>query len=194
MRFSPVFFKLKDTAGSYESRVPLPYSGASDSCADGKENGKEIGRMERIGKKESDPDPLIEKARTLAEQKHAVQTDKAGLPYIGHPERVASRMKERDEIIVGWLHDTVEDTDLSLLEIAETFGARIADAVDAISRRPDEKWGVYLRRVKANPIARKVKISDLIDNSNLCRIPEPGMGDVARQEKYNKALRFLMEL
>ena len=102
-------------------------------------------------------------------------------------------MKEPDEIIVGWLHDTVEDTDLSLVEIAETFGARIADAVDALSRRPDEKWDLYLRRVKANPIARKVKISDLIDNSNLGRIPEPGLKDVARQTKYNKALRFLME-
>ncbi len=149
--------------------------------------------MESIGRRTSDPDLLIEKARALAAERHAGQTDKAGLPYIGHPERVASRMKEPDEIIVGWLHDTVEDTDLSLVEIAETFGARIADAVDALSRRPDEKWDLYLRRVRANPIARKVKISDLIDNSNLGRISEPGLKDVARQAKYNKALRFLME-
>ena len=48
-------------------------------------------------------------------------------------------------------------------------------------------------RVKANPIARAVKISDLIDNSNLSRLPSVTMKDVKRQEKYNKALQFLLE-
>ena len=45
----------------------------------------------------------------------------------------------------------------------------------------------------ANPVARQVKISDLIDNSNLSRIPHVTMKDVKRQAKYNKALKKLLE-
>ena len=61
-----------------------------------------------------------------------------------------------------------------------------------MTRRVWEDWDAYLLRVKANPIATRVKISDLIDNSNLGRIPHITMKDVKRQEKYNKALQFLM--
>ncbi len=138
------------------------------------------------------PDPMIEKAKRLAEERHAGQVDKAGLPYVTHPERVAARMKDRDGIIVGWLHDTVEDTGLELEEVRRVFGPEIADAVDAISRREGEDWDAYLVRAKANPIARRVKISDLIDNSNLGRIPEPAIRDVKRQKRYNEDLFFLM--
>lgn len=45
----------------------------------------------------------------------------------------------------------------------------------------------------ANPMARQVKISDLIDNRNLSRIPHVTLKDVERQKKYNKALKKLLE-
>ena len=66
--------------------------------------------------------------------------------------------------------------------------------MDAVSRRPGEEWEDYLRRVKQNEVARKVKISDLIDNSNLSRIPAVTLRDVDRQLKYNQALRYLMDM
>ena len=135
----------------------------------------------------------VAEAKALAERLHAGQTDKAGKPYIGHPARVAARMRTPETQIVGWLHDTVEDTGLALDEVRERFGAEIADAVDAVTRRDGEAWEAYLMRVKANPLARQVKISDLIDNSNLSRLDEVGLRDVERQAKYNRALRFLME-
>ncbi len=62
-----------------------------------------------------------------------------------------------------------------------------------MSRRDGEAWEDYLERVKQNPTARAVKISDLIDNSNLSRLDRVTMKDVRRQEKYNRALQFLME-
>ena len=134
----------------------------------------------------------VEKAKAWAYRLHAGQMDKAGLPYITHPERVAGRLTAQEDQVVGWLHDTVEDTGLTLREIEEQFGEETAAAVDAISRREDEDWDDYLLRVKENDTARRVKISDLIDNSNLSRIPAITMRDVERQLKYNKALRFLM--
>lgn len=132
-------------------------------------------------------------AKRLATQMHEGQTDKAGLPYITHPERVAARLATPEEQVVGWLHDTVEDTALTLSEIEAVFGAETAAAVDAISRRAGESWDDYLDRVRQNPVARKVKISDLIDNSNLSRTPRVTMKDVQRQAKYNRALTTLME-
>lgn len=134
----------------------------------------------------------IESARLLATHQHQGQVDKSGMPYILHPTRVAERMRTAEEKVVGWLHDTVEDTDLSLSDIKQQFGPETADAVDAISRREDESWEKYLQRVKLNPIARSVKISDLIDNSNLSRLEDITIKDVKRQEKYNLALQFLL--
>ena len=132
-------------------------------------------------------------ARALAAKVHAGQTDKAGLPYITHPERVVSRRTTPEAQVVGWLHDTVEDTPITLRDIEATFGPETAAAVDAISRRDGEPWSDYLDRVAANPMARRVKISDLIDNSNLSRIPHVTLKDVERQKKYNKALKKLLE-
>ena len=134
----------------------------------------------------------VDTAREWAEQYHRGQTDKAGAPYVTHPARVAGRMESPEEQVVAWLHDTVEDTALSLSAIRERFGQETAEAVDAISRRDGEAWDDYLLRVRGNPIARRVKISDLIDNSNLSRLPRVTMRDVERQKKYNAALAFLM--
>ena len=135
----------------------------------------------------------VEAARRLATQMHEGQTDKAGLPYVTHPERVAARLETPEAQVVGWLHDTVEDTALSLDEIEARFGPQTAAAVDAISRRDGELWDDYLARVKQNPVARTVKISDLIDNSNLSRIPHVTLRDVKRQKRYNQALMALLE-
>ena len=135
----------------------------------------------------------VEKAMNLAREAHKGAPDKAGAPYINHPERVAGRLKKPEEKVVGWLHDTVEDTDVTLARIEAEFGPETAAAVDAVSRRKGESWADYLVRVKANPVAKAVKISDLIDNSNLSRIPHVTLKDVKRQKKYNRALFFLME-
>ena len=95
--------------------------------------------------------------------------------------------------MIAWLHDTVEDTALTVKDIAERFGPETAAAVDTISRRDGESWSDYLDRVTANPTTRQVKISDLIDNSNLSRIPHVTLKDVERQKKYNKALKKPLE-
>ena len=134
----------------------------------------------------------VEGARALAKLAHADQRDKAGQPYITHPERVAARMDSPEGQVVAWLHDTVEDTEVSLEEIERRFGPETASAVDALSRREGEDWDDYLDRVRANPVARKVKINDLIDNSNLSRLPRVTLKDVERQAKYNRALMRLL--
>ena len=135
----------------------------------------------------------VEGARALATRQHEGQVDKAGMPYITHSMRVAGRLESPEAQVVGWLHDTVEDTGLTVADIRAQFGPETAAAVDAVSRREGEDWSDYLGRVEANPVARQVKISDLIDNSNLGRILHVTLKDVKRQAKYNKALKRLLE-
>ena len=136
----------------------------------------------------------VEKARDLAISAHYGMVDKAGAPYIMHPERVADRLDKLEEKVVGWLHDVVEDTDVTLDAIRKGFGYETSMAVDAITHRKGESWSNYLTRVKANAVATAVKISDLTDNLNLSRLPKITPKDVERAEKYTRALRFLMEL
>ena len=134
----------------------------------------------------------VASAEALARKCFVNAVDKAGAPYIGHCERVAGRLEEPEYKVIGWLHDVVEDTDITIDEIRRDFGADTADAVDAVTHRQDESWADYIERVKANPVAKAVKISDLIDNSNLSRLRDVRPKDVLRQRKYNRTLCYLM--
>ena len=81
-----------------------------------------------------------EKAEVLARCLHHGQKDKAGKPYIEHLEFVVEHLDDStDEMrAVAWLHDSVEDTAISIDEIQEQFGNVIANAILAISKHKDE--------------------------------------------------------
>ena len=59
-----------------------------------------------------------DRAKDIATKAHEGQVDKAGMPYIDHPRRVAERVAQVDgrpeAIAVAWLHDVVEDTATNL--------------------------------------------------------------------------------
>lgn len=138
----------------------------------------------------------IQQAKELAFKIHANQTDKAGAPYTLHLETVASKLTEQGEnedvIVVGWLHDSVEDTDITIGEIRDLFGDDISTAVDAITKRKNEPYQDYLQRVKTNEIARIVKLADLAHNMDLSRLCNITDKDLKRLEKYKQAKAFLL--
>lgn len=108
-------------------------------------------------------------ARVVATSAHGRQRDKAGRPYIDHPARVAASVAaevgaRHAAVAVAWLHDVVEDTDVTLDELRRAFGEVIADAVDAITRRSGEGAEAYYARVRANELALIVKRFDIADN------------------------------
>ena len=81
---------------------------------------------------------LINKAFSLAENAHQNQKRISGDPYISHPLEVAKILTEYklddSTIITALLHDTIEDTDLTLGEVKKQFGAEIADLVDGLTK------------------------------------------------------------
>lgn len=137
---------------------------------------------------------LLVTAIVMATQSHTNQFDKAGKPYIDHPLRVMKAGNTLPEKIVGVLHDAVEDSALTLAELAEAgFPEEILAAIDAITKRQDEPYEAYLERVIANPIALRVKIADMTDNMDISRIAQPTDQDWARLKKYETILPRLQQ-
>lgn len=137
---------------------------------------------------------MLERAIEIAVEAHRGQIDKAGKLYILHPLRVMLRGKTQDEMIVGILHDTVEDTPVTLDMLrGEGFSETIVEAVSCITKKPGEDYGHFIDRILTNPLATKVKLYDLEDNLQRDRIPYPTRRDEERFKKYEHYHRLLLE-
>lgn len=81
---------------------------------------------------------LIKKAYDFAEKLHQGQLRKSGEPYLQHPVEVASILTELKmdvpTIVTALLHDTVEDTHVSLEEIKKEFGIEVSGLVDGVTK------------------------------------------------------------
>ena len=81
---------------------------------------------------------LVKKAYEFAAKKHADQKRRSGEPYIIHPTQVAyilAQMKMDEETLAAaFLHDVVEDTDTTLQQLKEMFGAKVAMLVDGVTK------------------------------------------------------------
>lgn len=122
--------------------------------------------------------PALEAAFRVAADAHRSQQRDDGRPYITHPVRVARVLLEEwshgdlSLIQAALLHDVVEDTEISLAQIEEHFGAPVALLVDHLTKPPrgegEEKSARdarYYERLGGGPAAAKlVKLADRLDN------------------------------
>ncbi|MBK9026814.1 MAG: bifunctional (p)ppGpp synthetase/guanosine-3',5'-bis(diphosphate) 3'-pyrophosphohydrolase [Propionivibrio sp.] len=137
----------------------------------------------------------LERAIVMAAEAHAGQMDKAGAPYVLHPLRMMLRLSTSDEMIAAVLHDVVEDCGVSLEMLrAEGFSEQVLEAIDSVTRRAEESYEEFVLRAASNSIGRRVKLGDLLDNSDLSRIKHPTARDYARVEKYRRAIETICAL
>jgi len=130
----------------------------------------------------------LEKAIVIAVNAHRGQLDKQDLPYVLHPLRVMLKQKVPDARVAAVLHDVVEDTDVTLEELAEAgFSAKALEAIRLLTHIKSVPYLDYVKAVAANPIARQVKLADLEDNLDPSRILNKTAKDLARLEKYREA-------
>ena len=133
-----------------------------------------------------------EKALKLCFLAHKDQTDKVGIPYVFHPFHLAEQMEDEVSTVVALLHDVVEDTDYTLEDLRQMgFSTEALEAVALLTHDPAVPYEEYLIPIKANPIARRVKLADLTHNSDPTRVREVTPQMEARWEKYRKAKAFL---
>jgi len=134
----------------------------------------------------------LERAIEVAARAHTGQVDKAGQPYILHPLRVMLQVSGLHERMAAVLHDVVEDTDLTLEDLAcEGFPEDVIQAIGALTKREGETRIQAAERTAAHPIALVVKMADVTDNMDLSRIPQPSATDYARVKEYQEVLDLL---
>ncbi|UZE22057.1 HD domain-containing protein [Pseudomonas sp. B21-056] len=137
----------------------------------------------------------LEKAIAISARAHEGQTDKGGSPYILHPLKVMLRLVHHDERIVAVLHDVVEDTHVTLADLRnEGFSEAILTAIESLTKREGETYQAFIERAGLDPLARRVKLADLAENSDLSRLDRPSQNDLERVEKYRKAAEYLTAL
>ncbi|WP_040293365.1 bifunctional (p)ppGpp synthetase/guanosine-3',5'-bis(diphosphate) 3'-pyrophosphohydrolase [Acetonema longum] len=138
---------------------------------------------------------MLNKAIIIATGAHAGQLDKAGAPYIFHPLRVMMAGNSEIERICGVLHDTIEDSDITLEFLRrEGFSPDVLTVLDCVTKRPGENYDDFIARILENKTACRVKLADLHDNMDLSRIKDPTEKDKVRVEKYRRAAERIYDV
>jgi (p)ppGpp synthase/HD superfamily hydrolase len=131
-------------------------------------------------------------AMNIAKKAHAGVKDKGGDDYIWHPARVAARLTTKDEKIVAWLHDVIEDTTITAEDLSQYFSPKIVQAILLLTRTKEVDKLDYYLAIKKNPLALKVKLADIADNTDLERMKKlPVKLQLYYTKKYQQALEVL---
>lgn len=121
---------------------------------------------------------IIEKARALAEQKHGSEyiPGEARTPMLEHVTEVVELVLQyggTDAMVAAaWLHDVVEDTDVTLEQVGEWFGSEVQALVDGLTDPPDfeamplkDRKQLQADRIRSlDEQVRLVKLCDQLSN------------------------------
>jgi (p)ppGpp synthase/HD superfamily hydrolase len=113
------------------------------------------------------PSPTLEDAIALAAHWHRGQRypSVTGEPFILHPLRVMLRLDSDDARIVAVLHDVLEDTACSAVDLRRAgYSEQVIEALDRLTRRDGEVYEPYIERIAEDTLTRQVKLADLTDN------------------------------
>ena len=137
---------------------------------------------------------MTKMAMKLCFETHKDQLDKTGLPYVFHPFHLAEQMDDEISTVCALLHDVVEDSDITFEDLAKMgFSGEIIDVLKLLTHAEEVPYMDYVREIKKNPVATKVKLADLKHNSDTTRLDVVDEWAIKRNEKYAEALRILTE-
>lgn len=142
---------------------------------------------------------LIGRAKAVAQLTHEGQKRKyTGEPYYTHVESVANRVAKINDdpelIAAALLHDTVEDSNVTVDEIGEIFGLRVAEIVYDLTDHFTKENYPNLNRKKRKALeakrlgtvsedAKLIKLCDLADNTSSIIKHDPGFARIYLKEK-----------
>lgn len=128
----------------------------------------------------------------IAYTQHHGDEDKAGLPYIFHPYHLAEQMGDDEyAICTALLHDVVEDTNMGFKDLErEGFPEEVITALKCLTHEGGVPYlGAYIEGIRANPLARKVKLADLAHNLDATRLP-PAKDETERHDREERAAKY----
>ncbi|WP_425493176.1 RelA/SpoT family protein [Dyella lutea] len=124
--------------------MPAPVA-ATDPSQDAALPDYVLALKDRLAYLPEDQTERVVRAFRVGAHAHAGQARKSGEPYITHPVAVAGILAElgldAETIIAAILHDTLEDTQLSRIELAAEFGETVAELVDGVTKLDKMKFG-----------------------------------------------------
>ncbi|MER5212645.1 HD domain-containing protein [Streptomyces sp. NPDC002838] len=148
---------------------------------------------------DADLEPL-RRAYVLAESSHRGQMRKSGEPYITHPLAVtlilAELGAETTTLTASLLHDTVEDTDVTLDQVGEQFGAEVRFLVDGVTKLEKVDYGAaaepetFRKMLVAtgNDVrVMSIKLADRLHNMRTLGVMRP-----EKQERIAKVTRDVL--
>jgi (p)ppGpp synthase/HD superfamily hydrolase len=135
---------------------------------------------------------MVNRAMMIAMEAHCGQVDKSGMDYFAvHVGDVAKALAPYGPILeaAGWLHDVLEDTDITADYLREHGIPEIViETVEACTRKGDETYGVFILRASKHRLGRMVKLAD--NWNNLYRIPMLRLDHPAKADGLER--RYLM--
>src|SRR5215470_15539381 len=140
---------------------------------------------------------LLRRAYVFSAREHKGQARRSGEPYLVHPLNVASILADlkADDlaIVVGLLHDVLEDTLTTKESIAKQFGTKVADLVDGLTKiskfsyvsREEEQAETFRKMILAMVSDLRVvlvKLADRLHNMRTLQyLPEAKRQEIARE-------------
>ncbi|MDP2655946.1 MAG: HD domain-containing protein [bacterium] len=136
------------------------------------------------------------RALDVAKSSHHGQKRDEGEDYVIHPIRVANTLVgavgigDVDVIVAALLHDVVEDTEVTLIEIGEIFGVIVAHYVSLLTRdaHMETKEEKFKKTLCRSQEVKLIKTSDWLDNLRSFR------GRVDRGDRWQRHLREAQEM
>jgi (p)ppGpp synthase/HD superfamily hydrolase len=130
---------------------------------------------------------MLDKMLVIATNAHHGQFDKGGRPYILHPLRVMSYLKEDDEELqcIALGHDVIEDTKVTYKDLRDAgISERVINGIWRLTKQPGQTYDEYKEGVFSSIDAMKVKLCDLRHNTDIRRLKGVTEKDIARIAKY----------
>lgn len=131
----------------------------------------------------------VKEAMQIAYKAHNRQVDKGGYPYIAHPLHLAEGCSSEAETIVALLHDVIEDAPSYYEEVKELVSEEELNALVLLTRKREDTYFTYIKKVSQNALATKIKCMDL--EHNLLESRLSGNMPDSLKEKYEKAVKIL---
>jgi (p)ppGpp synthase/HD superfamily hydrolase len=140
----------------------------------------------------------LDDALALVVAKFHGVTDKAGQPYVLHCLRVMLGVSGSFAQQVAVMHDLIEDTDVTLPDLrALRFAEEVIAGVELVTHLGSDSYADYVVRLKANELARQVKVADLHDNYSIGRVAyrdQHSSEDASRIQRYILSYQFLTDV
>lgn len=137
---------------------------------------------------------LTQKAMQIAYTAHHGQTDCNDMPYVFHPYHLAEQMDDEYFCCVALLHDVAEDTSVTLEDLAKEFPQEIIEALKLLTHEDGTDYFEYVKKIKDNPLAKRVKLADLEHNMDRSRIVDKSVVSAEKLDKWDSKYSKAMEI